>query len=600
MMPTKEKRQSQWQSQHPSQQHSQGQSQQLSRQRDWNHQPGPRLGDRLTYGPSVPLTKFTIFNNLTEEFRIMIWKAAMPGRVIELTPSIHDPNGFNSLNTLPYADVTPGPLRDLTSIMLSCHEARRIALLTHIKVPFSSLRIIDFRANSSLWINYQQDVVYLNVSPSIPVLISFLQSLPRKYLDQLWKIGIPLMAFVDGIQEGENGGNLRKCLESFRHGGRAVKELVILGEGGYIDRNHEEGKRMDFSSSAPPLRYSYSPAFSCRVHIGNLSPSCPWEDAQERSVYNIFQQFTHGGTLYPVYTYIRPNTNYNSPVTDLTSTDLRCNVGCLTGNTTETIQVSAGDAFSFTTDVAVYHDGPLSIYMAKVPAGETASTYDGSGQTWFKILDIGPSFDASGTATWDLLQTYSYTIPKSLPNGDYLLRVQQLAIHNPWPAGIPQFYLECAQITVTNGGSGTPGPLVEIPGFITGTEPGYTVNIYSNFHNYTVPGPAVWAGQNSNPGSGSGSGSSVVSSAAPTSSVAASSVATSVVASSTPTGAVVAKYGQCGGISYTGSTVCAAGSTCTRLLADDLTELLESRLVRIPMLRGVELVTELPSVHDEQ
>ena len=126
--------------------------------------------------------------------------------------------------------------------------------------------------------------------------------------------------------------------------------------------------------------------------------------------------------------------------------------------------------------------------MAKAPGA--AVDFDGSGQVWFKILDIGPDF-SSGTAVWNLLQTYTYNIPPNLPSGDYLLRIQQLGIHNPYPAGIPQFYIECAQITVTNGGSGTPGPLVSIPGFITGTEPGYTVNIYTNFHNYTVPGPAV-------------------------------------------------------------------------------------------------------------
>jgi hypothetical protein len=127
-------------------------------------------------------------------------------------------------------------------------------------------------------------------------------------------------------------------------------------------------------------------------------------------------------------------------------------------------------------------------YMAKAPGA--AVDFDGSGQVWFKILDIGPDF-SSGTAVWNLLQTYTYSIPPNLPSGDYLLRIQQLGIHNPYPAGIPQFYIECAQITVTNGGSGTPGPLVSIPGFITGTEPGYTVNIYTDFYNYTVPGPAV-------------------------------------------------------------------------------------------------------------
>ncbi|EHK99527.1 putative endo-beta-1,4-glucanase D [Glarea lozoyensis 74030] len=130
--------------------------------------------------------------------------------------------------------------------------------------------------------------------------------------------------------------------------------------------------------------------------------------------------------------------------------------------------------------------------MAKVPSGSTAAAFDGSGKVWFKIQDIGPTFDASGNAAWQLSQTYTSKFPAGLPSGDYLLRTQQLAIHNPWPAGIPQFYISCTQVTVTNGGAGTPGPLVSIPGAFSSSDPGYTVNIYNNFKNYTVPGPTVF------------------------------------------------------------------------------------------------------------
>ncbi|KAI1432998.1 endoglucanase II [Xylaria sp. CBS 124048] len=208
------------------------------------------------------------------------------------------------------------------------------------------------------------------------------------------------------------------------------------------------------------------------------------------SAHYIFDQFTAGSTEYAVYQYIRKNTNMNSPVTDLTSNDLRCNVGA-TGNGTDTIAMTAGEAFSFTADIAVYHQGPISMYMSKAPGA--ASEYDGSGD-WFKILDIGPDF-STGTAVWDLAQTYSYSIPSCIEDGDYLLRIQQLAIHNPWPAGIPQFYISCAQVTVT-GGSGTADPTYcQIPGAFQDTDPGYTVNIYlPDFTNYTVPGPAPFAG----------------------------------------------------------------------------------------------------------
>jgi len=206
------------------------------------------------------------------------------------------------------------------------------------------------------------------------------------------------------------------------------------------------------------------------------------------SCHYIFETLTANGVKNAAYTYVRKNTNYNSPVTDLTSTDLRCNVGGQTANGTETVSLAAGSTVAFTSDVAVYHDGPLSVYMAKAPG--TAADFDGSGNVWFKILDIGPDF-SSGSAVWTLLQTYTFTIPSCVASGDYLLRIQQLGIHNPWPAGIPQFYTECAQITVTGGGSTDMGPKVAIPGAFKDTDPGYTVNIYNQFTNYTVPGPAV-------------------------------------------------------------------------------------------------------------
>lgn len=101
---------------------------------------------------------------------------------------------------------------------------------------------------------------------------------------------------------------------------------------------------------------------------------------------------------YAQYQYIRENTNYNSPVTDLTSDDLRCNVGA-NGSSTDTISVAAGSTVTFTLDTPVYHQGPISWYMAKAPS--TAAAFDGSGTVWFKFLDVGPTFSGS-TATWDM------------------------------------------------------------------------------------------------------------------------------------------------------------------------------------------------------
>lgn len=80
------------------------------------------------------------------------------------------------------------------------------------------------------------------------------------------------------------------------------------------------------------------------------------------SAHYIFLKLAASGTGFKQYEHIRYNTNYNSPVTDLSSKDLRCNVGGASGSNTTTVAVKAGDAFTFTSDTAVYHQGPISLY----------------------------------------------------------------------------------------------------------------------------------------------------------------------------------------------------------------------------------------------
>lgn len=47
---------------------------------------------------------------------------------------------------------------------------------------------------------------------------------------------------------------------------------------------------------------------------------------------------------------------------------------------------------------------------------------------------------------------------------------------SPWPAGIPQFYIACAQLSVT-GGSGSFSAALKIPGHVKNTDSGYTANV---------------------------------------------------------------------------------------------------------------------------
>lgn len=159
----------------------------------------------------------------------------------------------------------------------------------------------------------------------------------------------------------------------------------------------------------------------------------------------------------------RENTSGNSPVTDLASNDLRCNTGknihlpgvesCLpalqlatdlkpstitgaTGSGVETTSVAAGSTVSFTLDIAVYHQGPVMWYLGKVPSGQTADSWDGSGTNWFKIAEVGPDFSTGtgGAATWPLARKKSPppSLPPSLPHSLPALCLCNIRAHWRW------------------------------------------------------------------------------------------------------------------------------------------------------------------------
>lgn len=86
-------------------------------------------------------------------------------------------------------------------------------------------------------------------------------------------------------------------------------------------------------------------------------------------------------------------------------------------------------------------------------------------------------------------------LPASLPSGDYLLRVEQIGLHSASSEGGAQFYLACAQLTVENGGNGSPSPVVSFPGAYSPTDPGILIDIYYPVPtSYELPGPPVWTG----------------------------------------------------------------------------------------------------------
>lgn len=89
--------------------------------------------------------------------------------------------------------------------------------------------------------------------------------------------------------------------------------------------------------------------------------------------------------------------------------------------------------------------------------------------------------------------SFSVNIPSCIPAGDYLLRAEHIGLHGASSPGGAQFYISCAQLTVTGGGSTEPSAKVAFPGAYKASDPGIQINInYPVPTTYQNPGPAVF------------------------------------------------------------------------------------------------------------
>jgi len=127
----------------------------------------------------------------------------------------------------------------------------------------------------------------------------------------------------------------------------------------------------------------------------------------------------------------------------MTSLDFRCNVGGqASARSTKVATVEAGSKVGMTNLVGAAHIGPVMFYMSKAPNGDVTS-YDGSGD-WFKIFEVGPTV-SGGHMAWTTpnMASFTFTIPKDIPSGQYLLRGERLALHI---ANQPQWYVGVSNI----------------------------------------------------------------------------------------------------------------------------------------------------------
>ncbi|KAG8918603.1 hypothetical protein FRC00_012280, partial [Tulasnella sp. 408] len=156
-----------------------------------------------------------------------------------------------------------------------------------------------------------------------------------------------------------------------------------------------------------------------------------------------------------------------NPVTDVSSSLMKC-YESNTASSTSTYTVSAGSTIGFKADQALYHQGYLDIYMGKAnPSANTESA--GSGAVWFKVAEWVPTWSKSAGFGWpsENQQTFTFTVPSCIPagtqfhsfleglladrepfasKGDYLVRIEHIALHAASTFGGAQLYIACAQI----------------------------------------------------------------------------------------------------------------------------------------------------------
>ncbi|KAF9043402.1 glycoside hydrolase [Panaeolus papilionaceus] len=226
--------------------------------------------------------------------------------------------------------------------------------------------------------------------------------------------------------------------------------------------------------------------------------------------HTIFQKISVNGVDQGQLKAVRAPTD-DGPITDVNDPDLACNRNIVFRDS-NIVDIPAGarvgawwghviGGAQYPNDgdnpISPSHKGPVSVYLAKVDNAIATGT---NGLQWFKISEDG--FDPS-TAKWGVDHMIDnggwqyFDMPTCIAPGQYLMRVELLALHSAYAAGGAQFYAECGQINVTGSGTNTGSSnLVTFPGAYASNDPSIIINIYdskgvpnNSLKPYAIPGP---------------------------------------------------------------------------------------------------------------
>ncbi|KAJ2770789.1 hypothetical protein IWQ56_000833 [Coemansia nantahalensis] len=196
---------------------------------------------------------------------------------------------------------------------------------------------------------------------------------------------------------------------------------------------------------------------------------------------------------------IVPSEMKNAPVKDLDSKLLQCRTANMSTAKLKKLVLKAGGTLSLRWKhydnsvkipvMSLSHVGPCLVYFSRLDK-------NGQGPVWFKVYEEGYN---KSTKTWCSNKVIKnggkldIPVPKSLPNGDYLVRSELIALHQANVGGGAQLYPNCLAVTVS-GGSGTLPKGHAIPGIYRPSDPGILFDRAKGGDSYKIPGPPVMEG----------------------------------------------------------------------------------------------------------
>ncbi|KAI8807017.1 glycosyl hydrolase family 61-domain-containing protein [Cladochytrium replicatum] len=185
-----------------------------------------------------------------------------------------------------------------------------------------------------------------------------------------------------------------------------------------------------------------------------------------------------GSPLRPIASYIGGE---NSPVSGdkIEREEVVCNAARPFNAFASRLTVAAGDTVTMhwtitegsREPIGSAHYGPCHVYIGQglKPGG------------WTKIFETTP--DNSNDWCTNIIaknnNNYRVKIPSFLAPGDYVLRVQLVALHVAEASGGAEFYVRCMDIRVTGSGAEKPPFEVKIPGAWNRNTPGVLFNLYT-------------------------------------------------------------------------------------------------------------------------